>query len=175
MGLLSSCSPFCCFCCGRWCCWTFVSFSAGFRCNRPGTTHKREWDQFCRAAANRSKFPVALSEQFVQGKTELFNLWMDSGKSWDQTVVQVKRKQELEHKATKGWEAVRGSDLRKRYSSEEKFTKVVNARKASGLYYEDEDFPGDLDDSHRIYLGTFYFLVVLHTYDKNITCDIDRT
>jgi hypothetical protein len=39
----------------------------------------------------------------------------------------------------------------------EKFEKLVSSRKASGMYYEDEDFPNDDDDPC---LNLFDFIVI---------------
>lgn len=41
--------------------------------------------------------------------------------------------------------------------SEEKFLKVVEAREAAGLFYEDEDFPGDVEDSRFKSCKTIFF------------------
>lgn len=111
-----------------------------------------------RSAGNRSKFPAALADQFATNKTELFNLWLDSGKKWDQVELKVKRSVENRNKATKGWQAVQGKELRAKFSAE-KFDKIVQTRKANGMYYEDEDFPGDDDESHlNIILSWFWDL-----------------
>lgn len=47
----------------------------------------------------------------------------------------------------KGWEAAQGKELRKRFEDDEKFKKLIASRKSSGMYDEDEDFPGDDDES----------------------------
>eukprot|EP00435_Cladocopium_sp_Y103_P061461 s1366_g23.t1 len=114
---------------------------------RVRSTNKREWDAFMRQTQNRSKFPIALSEYLQTNKTDLFNFWMDSGKNWNEVQLKVNRSVEAKNTASKGWEAVQGKTLRERYT-EEKFDRLVAARKAAGLFYEDEDFPGDEDDPY---------------------------
>lgn len=110
-----------------------------------GATHKAEWDKYVRAAANRSKFPVQLADFYMSNKVELFNFWLDSNQDWHSCELMVKRSVEAKNTSLKGWHAVQGRDLRAKYS-EEKFNKIVEARKASNMYYEDEEFPGDLDE-----------------------------
>lgn len=122
-----------------------------------GVTNKREWDKFCRQAGCRSKFPVALSDHFVNNKLDLFNLWLDNGQSWEKCVVEVQRKAELEHQAVRGWEAVQGKELRKRYT-EEKFDALIKSRKEAGLWYECEDFPDDPDDP-QLYCSMFLYIL----------------
>ena len=89
---------------------------------------------------------MALSEVFQTQKVELFNWWLDSGRDWDKVQMIVKRVAEGRNTATKGWQAVQGKVL-KTQLSEEKFKKLVASRLQSGLYYEDEDFPDDTDES----------------------------
>ena len=60
--------------------------------------------------------------------------------------MEVQRKTMLKNRAKKGFEAVQGKVLKERLTPE-KFTAVVAARKSTGMYYEDDDFPGDDDDS----------------------------
>ena len=100
-----------------------------------------------RAVQNRSKFPVGLADYFASNKTDLFQLWLQSGRDWQKTELAVKRVVEARNTATKGWVAKQGREL-KQALGEEKFKKIAASRKASGLYYEDEDFPGDEDESH---------------------------
>ena len=107
-------------------------------------TNKKDWDVYCRQA--KTKMPVALNEMYLSSKQELFNLWLDSGKDWEECQLQVERKHQQRHIATRGWTAKQGKDLKKIYSAE-KWETVKASRKAQGLYYEDEDFPGDDDDS----------------------------
>ena len=112
-----------------------------------GATHKREWDQFVRTAISKGKMPVALSDYCRTNKLDLFNMWLDSDKSWDKVKLQVERKTQGTDTTKKGWEAVQGKELRKRFDDEEKFKKLIASRKSAGMYYEDEDFPGDDDES----------------------------
>ena len=52
--------------------------------------------------------------------------------------------------ASRGWEAQQGKTLKTMYS-ETKYASLIAARKSAGLWYEDEDFPGDDDETchHR--------------------------
>lgn len=113
-------------------------------------THKREWDQFARQAANRSKFPVALSSIYAANKTDLFAMWLDSGKSWSKTEMAVERANELRNQSIQGWHAVQGKTLKQQFS-EDKFNRLVETRKSQGLFYEDSDFPGDIDEAQFLY------------------------
>lgn len=65
---------------------------------------------------------------------------------WEKTKVLVQRSQEARNKSSKGWSAVQGKTLREKYSPE-KFEMLVNKRRSQGLFYEDDDFPGDLDEA----------------------------
>ena len=105
-------------------------------------TNKPEWDAFVRSAANRKKFPVSLAETFNSQKVELFNMWLDSGKDWSRTKLQVERQNEMRNQSIKGWTAIQGKVLKEKLG-EEKWKTVLAKRKASGLFYEDDDFPGD--------------------------------
>ena len=109
---------------------------------RNSMTNKREWDKFCRQA--KSKMPNNLSDYYQSSKVELFNMWLDSGKDWQACQVVVERNQEQKNVTQRGWTAIQGKELAKRYSKE-KWEVVKQKRKAAGLYYEDEDFPGDDD------------------------------
>ena len=99
---------------------------------------------------------MQLAEFYSTSKTELFNFWLDSGRDWSKCVLKVQRAVQARNRATKGWEAIQGKEIRKKMS-EEKFLKVVEARKAAGLFYEDEDFPGDVEDSRFKSCKTIFF------------------
>lgn len=114
-------------------------------CSDSGVTNKLEWDKFMRQTSSR-KFPLALSDYLQSNRSDLFNLWVDSNQDWRKVELKVQRSVENENTATKGWEAVQGKVLREKFT-EEKYQKLINARKASNLWYEDDDFPGDDDDS----------------------------
>ena len=114
-------------------------------CFGSGVSNKREWDTFMRQTSGK-KFPLALADYLQSNKTDLFNFWMDSDKDWKKVELKVQRSVENENTSTKGWEAVQGKILRQKFT-EEKFQKLITARKASGLWYEDEDFPADDDES----------------------------
>lgn len=93
---------------------------------------------------------AGLSEHVAKNKVDLFNIWLDNGHDVQGACLELTRRAEATQRATAGWEAVQGRELRKRYGdNEEKFNKVVKAREAAGLFYEDQDFPGDVDDSVR--------------------------
>ena len=57
----------------------------------------------------------------------------------------MERRTELRNKTKKGFEAVQGKVLRQKLT-ESKFSQLVASRRASGMFYEDEDFPGDEDE-----------------------------
>lgn len=92
-----------------------------------------------------SKVPANLSDYCRNNKTELFNMWLDSNKSWEEVKLKLSRKVEGTNSTKKGWEAVQGKELRKRYDDSEKYQKLIASRKATGMFYEDDDFPGDDD------------------------------
>lgn len=50
---------------------------------------------------------------------------------------------------------MQGKEFKAKYS-EEKWQKILHSRKAAGLYYEDEDFPGDDDDPRLIKSASFF-------------------
>lgn len=100
-----------------------------------------------RQAASKSKFPVSLGDHYNSNRLELFNIWCDSDHDWQKTEVKVKRTIEERSRATKGWQAIQGKVLKTQLSAE-KYEKLINSRKSTGLFYEDEDFPGDDEESH---------------------------
>ena len=71
---------------------------------------------------------------------------MDKGEDWGECKLHVEREIEQKNKSKKGWHAVQGKELRGKFN-EEKFKKVVATRKAQGMYYEDDLFPGDDDEA----------------------------
>ena len=103
-------------------------------------THKKEWDQFV-----RSKDRFRLHDLHAKNKVEYFNLWMDCDKNWDSTVAAVKRKQSQKNKASKGWTTIQGKTLKTQLTPE-KFATLTASRVQKGLYFDDEDFPGDEDE-----------------------------
>ncbi len=117
---------------------------------RNSSTNKREWDTFCRQAKSAGKMPVSLSEFYVTSKVELFNMWLDAEKDWDTCVLEVERIQSQRNISKRGWVAIQGKELKKRYDTEEKWEKVRADRVAKGLYYQDDDFPDDALESQRI-------------------------
>ena len=107
----------------------------------PGVTNKREWDSFVRS---KERFRV---HSYFQGhKVELFNIWLDSEKSWDKTVLEVERIQTHSNEAKKGWHSVQGKTLKLQYSAE-KAQSIMCQRVKDGMYYDCGDFPGDEDET----------------------------
>lgn len=94
------------------------------------------------------------------GKLDLFNLWCDSSRCWDAVKVEAERKTMLKNRSKKGFEAIQGKVLKERLTAE-KFAQIVASRKSTGVYYEDDDFPGDDDDSRLTIRNDF---VILHTF-----------
>ena len=75
-------------------------------------------------------------------------MWMNTGRDWDSCRLQIQRIQEQKHESLNGWKAIQGRDVKLRYPGQpEKAEKVMKARRDSGLWYEDADFPGDPDVS----------------------------
>ena len=62
--------------------------------------------------------------------------------------LHVERLHEQRTEAKRGMIAVQGKEL-KRTHTEEKAQKIIDARKASGLWYPSEDFEGDDDETHN--------------------------
>lgn len=125
-------------------------------------THKKEWDQFIRQAAGRAKSSTVLADHLATSKVEMFNMWMDSGKDWSQTTMTLERKNSLKNQSVKGYEAIQGKELRKRFvDNPEKYDRLISQRKTTGMFYPDEDFPNDDDDSwHLISNPSFENLVL---------------
>ena len=101
---------------------------------------------FVRGVQSKKKFPCQLADYYNSSKVELFNLWLDAKCDWEETKLAVERKMEAKNTSKQGWKAVQGKDLRDKYD-EDKFTKLTNSRREAGLYYEDPDFPGDVDEA----------------------------
>ena len=114
---------------------------------RNSSTNKHEWDKFCRQAKSANKMPANLSEFYLTSKVELFNLWLDAEKDWEKCELQVERIQSQRNISKRGWIAVQGKELKKKYDTEEKWEKVRADRVAKGLYYQDDDFPDDALES----------------------------
>lgn len=91
--------------------------------------------------------PASLSEFYLTSKVELFNLWLDAEKDWEKCELQVERVQSQRNISKRGWIAVQGKELKKKYDTEEKWEKVRADRVAKGLYYQDDDFPDDALES----------------------------
>lgn len=109
---------------------------------RNSTTHKAEWDQFMRQVTSRKVFPKKLTGEFKANKTDLFNVWMDSGKDWQKTELMVEGKQTNEVLSRKEMVAVKAKKIIEEYG-DEKGKALIKRRREAGLYYEDEDWPTD--------------------------------
>ena len=109
-----------------------------------GTTNKKEWDAFVRAAASQH-FPLSLSGTYRKNKKSLFGMWLDSNRDWDACVLKVEQAQEQETLARKQMEAKKARELRLELG-DAKFEAVKALREAQGLYYKDDDFPEDPED-----------------------------
>ena len=111
-------------------------------------TNKKEWDCFTKQLKTNGGCPIHLSEYATtsQNKVELFNMWLDAKRDWNECSLQLERKMQRKNEGVKGWEAIQGRVLRERYSPE-KFQALITSRKSAGLWYPDDDFPDDDDDS----------------------------
>ena len=112
----------------------------------PGVTHKKEWDSFC-----RSKERFKVHEYYQSNKLECFNMWLNSGKSWDAVALQVERSHQQQHESTQGWISVQGKEIKKQFN-EEKAASLIASRKQSGMYYESTDFPNDDDETFLVWI-----------------------
>lgn len=104
-------------------------------------TNKREWDSFV-----RSKERYRVFDYYQKNRIECFNIWLESGKSWDSVALHVEREHAQSTEAKSGWIAIQGKTLKQTHS-EEKFRNLVNNRKSSGLWYPSEDFADDDDET----------------------------
>ena len=79
-------------------------------------------------------------------------MWLDSGKDWNQCSLTLERTLKQKNESEKGWCAVQGRELKKKYEGNpEKYQKLVESRKKSGLWYPDDDFPDDDEEPRFIY------------------------
>ena len=113
-------------------------------CVRNSATDKRAWDSFMRQLKSSTRKPIAVSEYATThaNRVDLFNMWLQSDRDWEKCEVLVERKLEKKNQSSKGWEAFQGKVLAQKYD-EAKWNKIRESRKASGLWYQDEDFPDD--------------------------------
>ena len=123
----------------------YISYFIFVELPSPGVTNKKEWDTFARQCGNRSVFPSSLGGMYKKNKVELFNLWLDSGRDWDRTVITVERLQETKNLNRKEWRGVKAKDL-KTQMGETKALELIAKRQESGLWYKDDDFPDDPED-----------------------------
>ncbi|CAJ1381460.1 unnamed protein product, partial [Effrenium voratum] len=112
---------------------------------RNSSTNKAEWEAFSRAVANRKSFPTQLAQHATKNKVDLFNAWLDADRCWNQTQLIVERKRSVNNMSSSGWIACQGKTLRPHYPGD-KFDQLVQKRKSAGLWYDDADFPGDVDE-----------------------------
>ncbi|CAJ1329636.1 unnamed protein product, partial [Effrenium voratum] len=108
-------------------------------------THKREWDQFCRSACARN-FPMSLAPMYQSSKLDLFSLWLDGSKDWKKVTYEVERTVQSRNLNRKQWQAQKGRTILQDYG-DAKGTKILEARKAAGLWYPDPDFPEDSEEA----------------------------
>eukprot|EP00438_Fugacium_kawagutii_P008777 Skav220297 [mRNA] locus=scaffold2356:69318:70939:+ [translate_table: standard] len=109
---------------------------------RNSVTHKKEWDSFSRAIANKKAFPADLAPYLIKSKNDLFGAWLDSGRSWDMCRLTLERSRKASNEAASGWIAVKGRQLIADYGDEKGKT-LMDRRYRDGLFYDSEDFPDD--------------------------------
>lgn len=97
----------------------------------------------------RSKQRFRVYDYFEANRVELFNMWLDSDKNWDEIKVKVDRLHENTNEASKGFISVKGRDIKKQYG-DERGQQIMDARVESGMYYKDDDFPEDPNDSWHL-------------------------
>ncbi|CAK9066934.1 unnamed protein product [Durusdinium trenchii] len=105
------------------------------------TTRKKEWDRFDRQTKGGA-FPTALMPFLRKKKADLFGLWLDHEGDWDKVVVEVDRLQSTTNLNRKQWTAIQAKDLQKSMP-EDRFKELIKKRQEQGLYYADEDWPED--------------------------------
>ena len=130
---------------------------------RNSTTHKKEWDAFMRQVSNKHVFPASLAGTFLKNKTDLFGLWLDSDKDWDEVQVMVERKQQTINMERNQLQAVKARELKKSMD-ETKYKALIEKRMSQGLWYKDTDFPEDEED----FKGVSY--AVLLVVSLNLCC-----
>ena len=109
---------------------------------RNSVTNKAEWDKYVRQVGNRNVFPAKLAPAFAKSKTDLFNLWLDSGMDWEKTTVLAERKRLTRSLSRNQLEAVQAKELYEKRGSE-KAQQLIAMREKEGMWYPDDDFPQD--------------------------------
>ena len=104
-------------------------------------THKRDWDAFV-----RSKEFHRYSDYAITAKQEVFTFWVNSDRNWTDTHLHAERIHQEKNEAERGWDSMRGKDIKARYGNE-KGERLMNTRRTQGWWYEDADFPEDADDA----------------------------
>lgn len=144
---------------------------------RNSTTNKREWDAFCRQLKSGNKIPCQVSEyaQTAANKTCLFGMWLDAKKDWTECSLILERTMKQQNEAEKGWCAVQGKDLKKKFEGNpDKYQKLIESRKKSGLWYPDDDFPDD-DEEPKLIYGKYTLVIPLsHHSWKNVQESLQR-
>lgn len=102
-------------------------------------TNKADWDKF-----SRSKDRFKVYDFYSANKTECFNMWLECNKDWNKVSSAVERLHESSTEGKRGWIATQGKDIRKTHDAD-KADQVIAARKASGMWFQSEDFPDDDD------------------------------
>ena len=82
---------------------------------------------------------------YLRKKNSLFNLWLNVDRDWDQAVLQVEMSQKEVNLNRSQFQAVKVKDLRKTLTKE-KFDTVYALRMKQSLFYDDADFPGDVEE-----------------------------
>jgi hypothetical protein len=95
----------------------------------------------------------------MRNKQDLFSTWLDAGGDWDKVTMTVERTMQEKNRARSGWIATQGKVIKEQFKDNlEKATRLLNARKEAGLYYDDPDFPNDEDEARRkIWLSNIQF------------------
>lgn len=100
-------------------------------------TNKCDWDSFV-----RSKERFRVYDYFQSNKLELFNFWLDSGKSWQTCQLHVERIQSQSNESRKGWIAMQGRDLKLKFG-DDRGKEIIQKRREEGMWYEDDLYPTD--------------------------------
>ena len=109
---------------------------------RNSSTMKTEWAVFMRQVQNKKVFPQKLTGELMRDKTNLFGLWLDSGRDWEKTTITAERRHSTSTLARKEMQAIKAKHILESLGAE-KGKAIIQKRKDAGLYYLDEDWPDD--------------------------------